>query len=312
MRLSSFCPLLLFLMLSIHASTQAQIRVPTQDHVRAAFRAEEARTMYDRVVMAPGAAPLDFGTPLRFTYDMDSLLQQLAPGQPQELLATAGVLRWPQRPGMDLAMVCIAPRAEAAERYRMFGMHGCDADTQEVEDRMSLWLGVFSQRPDAPPILVARTHEAVSVPVSWANSNIPEPRGLDRSTVGKPVLRWPSSWRRFDLQPYLLRPSDAERGWAVAVRASWDEEYKGGGANFEMLYLFMMDGARLRPVFARPMAFIKAESVGVGSERAVWETVNTLTLLPQTRDGYADIELHERNGSWRQVLQWSSVTGMYE
>lgn len=306
------CAVSFLFLMSVHTSTLAQIIVPTQDHVRAAFRTEEASLMYDRAARAPGAAPRDFGTLLPLTYDKNKLLQQLAPGQPQELLATAGVLRWPQRPGMDLAMVCIAPRAETAERYRMFGVHGCDAESQEVQDRMSLWLGVFSKRSDAPSILVVRTHEAVSVPVSWANSNIPEPRGLDRSTTGKAVLRWPGSWRRFDLQPYLLRPGDAERGWAVAVRASWDEEYKGGGANFEMLYLYMMDGTSLRPVFARPMAFIKAESVGAGSERAVWETVNVLTVLPQTRGGYADIELRERNGTWRQVLKWSSVTGMYE
>ncbi|RQO32860.1 hypothetical protein DBR37_16300 [Herminiimonas sp. KBW02] len=286
--------------------------MPTQDHVRAAFRTEEARIMYDRAAMAPGAEPQDFGTPLPVTYDRDSLLQQLASGQPTELLATAGVLRWSQRPDMYLAMVCLAPRAETAERYRMFVMHGCDADSQEVQDKMSLWLGVFSKRPGASPVLVARSHEAVSVPVSWANSNIPQPRALDRSAAHKPVLRWPDSWRRFDLQPYLLRPGDTEQGWAVAVRASWDEEYKGGGANFEMLYLFMMDGARLRPVFARPMAFIKTESVGAGSERAVSETVNMLTVLPEMRDGYADIELRERNGTWKRVFKWSSVTGMYE
>ncbi|ABR90923.1 Hypothetical protein mma_0460 [Janthinobacterium sp. Marseille] len=304
---SLFLPLM-----SVHVPTLAQVKVPTLDHVLAAFHTEEARLMYERVATAPGAAPQDFGTPLPISYKPESLLQQLAPGQSSELLATAGALRWPQRPGMDAAMVCLAPRVETAERYRMFTMHGCDADSQEKQDSMSLWLGVFISRRGEPPVLVARTHEQVSVPVSWADSNIPQPRALERSTEGTPVLRCPSSWRRFDMTSYPLRPGDGDGGLALGLRASWDEEYKGGGANFEMLYLFMMDGARLRPVFARPMAFIKAESTGVASEREVWETVNMLTVLPQTRDGYADIELRERNGTWQRVFKWSSLTGMYE
>ena len=101
--------------------------------------------------------------------------------------------------------------------------------------------------------LVARTETPVSVQTDWEDSNIDPPIDLAMQDAGKPMLAAPQSWKRFDLARYQIRPDET----AFGVRAGWSEGYSGGGADFEALYLFRIEGRALRVVFARPMAFTR-------------------------------------------------------
>ena len=91
------------------------------------------------------------------------------------------------------------------------------------------------------------------------------------------------------------------------MRAGWSEGYSGGGADFEALYLFRIEGRALRVVFARPMAFYKdagrrLEPDGT-REHIESDASNTLSLLPGKTDGYFDIQLRQQKGVWKQNLE---------
>jgi len=103
---------------------------------------------------------------------------------------------------------------------------------------------------------------------------------------------------------------------AFGVRAGWSEGYAGGGASFEALYLFHIDGKALRVVFAQPMMFNKMiagdwHKDGTRSHDLT-DGSNTLNVLPGTTAGYHDLQLRERNGKWRQTWRWSEASQAYQ
>ena len=89
------------------------------------------------------------------------------------------------------------------------------------------------------------------------------------------------------------------------MRAGWSEGYSGGGADFEALYLFRIEGRALRVVFARPMAFYKMLAGDWNPdgtrEHIESDASNTLSLLPGKTDGYFDIQLRQQKGVWKQT-----------
>jgi len=123
----------------------------------------------------------------------------------------------------------------------------------------------------------------------------------------------PSSWSRFDLAAYQLHTGE----YAFGVRAGSSEGYAGGGADFEALYLFVIDGKSLRVVFAQPMAFDKMlagewHKDGTRSHD-VSDAANALTILPSMTGGYHDLQLREKaGGKWRRRFKWSAAERRYQ
>ena len=152
----------------------------------------------------------------------------------------------------------------------------------------------------------------MSVQTDWEDSNIDPPIDLAMQDAGKPMLAAPQSWKRFDLARYQIRPDET----AFGVRAGWSEGYSGGGADFEALYLFRIEGRALRVVFARPMAFYKMLAGDWNPdgtrEHIESDASNTLSLLPGKTDGYFDIQLRQQKGVWKQTLKWSAARQRYE
>nr|WP_232458018.1 hypothetical protein [Burkholderia ubonensis] len=108
-----------------------------------------------------------------------------------------------------------------------------------------------------------------------------------------------------------LRAGDA----AFGVRAGWSIPYAGGGASFEALYLFRIDGNTLRVVFAQLMMFYRNNAgdwhPDGTRDHDITDGSNALNVLPTSTDGFRDLQLRQRGGKWRQTFRWSARDGEY-
>ena len=301
------CPLIY----ALHAPVAlADTRVQSLDQVPGAIKTQDARKLYD-AQMSGAPQPDGLGAQLPAGFTDTFLLQQLAPDQNPKRLLVAGAKAWPQRPGSFVAMVCLAATAERAERLKQFGGGGCDNLSRD-EDKNEVWVGVFESVPGAAPKRVARTDGPVTTPTDWSSTDIDLPVDLEMQDAGAPLLSPPQSWKRFDLAPYKIAPDAV----AFGLRAGWNEGYSGGGADFEALYLFRIDGATLRVVFAQPMSFVKSiagEWNPDGTrEHDESDASNSLVMLPGKTGGYFDIQLRQQAGKWKRTFKWSAAKQAYE
>jgi hypothetical protein len=301
------CPLAL----ALHAPmARADTRVQSLDQVPGAIKTQDARKMYDSQ-MSGAPRPDGLDAPLPPGFSDAFLLRQLAPGQNPKRLLVAGAKAWPQRPGSYVALVCLAASAERAERLKQFGGGDC-ANLSRDQDKNEVWVGVFESAPGAAPRLVARTETPVTAPTDWSDTDIDPPMDLAMQDAGAPMLSTPESWKRFDLAPYRISP-DAT---AFGLRAGWSEGYAGGGADFEALYLFRIEGAALEVVFAQPMSFVKSIAGDWNPdgtrEHDESDASNALVMLPGKTGGYFDIQLRQQGGKWKRTFKWSTQKRAYE
>jgi len=291
------------------AYANADTTVRSIDQVRGAIKNPDARAAFDRE-MSGAPLPDGFGVRLPPGFSKDFLAAQLAPAGDPARVILAGAKPWPQRPGWYVAVVCLAAAPAQAGQDLKNQVSTCDGVSDSQDNQ--IWFGVFERSGDGAPRLIARTEQAVAVATDWSATNIDTPQAIGADDGKGPATGLPDNWQRFDLAPYQLRDGD----YAFGVRAGWFEGYAGGGASFEALYLFHIDGNALRVVFAQPMLFDKmiagdwhkdgtrSHDVSSGS--------NALSVLPGMHDGFHDLQLREQHGKWRQTLRWSDKTRDYQ
>lgn len=306
MRMQLALPLLFPLFAcALHAPlASADTTVQSLDQARGAIQTEDARKMYDRQMSgAPQPDGLGIALPAGFTREF--LLQQLAPGQDPARLLLAGAKPWPQRPGAFVAMVCLAATPARAESQVKYGGGEC-TDFSGDDASNAVWVGVFGSTPGAPPQLLARTDGPVKTPTDWSNTDIDLPADLATQDANAPLRSMPTAWKRFDLAPYKIAPGAV----AFGMRAGWSEGYSGGGADFEALYLFHIDGPTLRVVFAQPMAYVKSIAGDWNPDGTrqhdMSDASNILVVQAEKTDGYFDLQLRQQAGKWRRTLKWSA------
>ncbi|MDS0857088.1 hypothetical protein NUV25_05170 [Burkholderia pseudomultivorans] len=279
--------------------------------VRGAMQTPDARKLFDHS-MSGAPQPDGFGTTLPAGFTSAFLVEQLAPGQDVRNVILSGAKPWPLRPNSYVAMICVADSPELAASALKFSRAECDSLGNDATDPRHVWFGVFEYTGAGLPRLVARTEAPVATPTDWSDTNIDLPVNLETADAASAKEATPSSWSRFDLAAYQLRAGQ----YAFGVRAGWSEGYSGGGADFEALYLFAIDGKTLRVVFAEPMAFDKmlAGEWHKDGTRSHDESsaANALTVLPSTTDGYHDLQLREKGGGkWRRTFKWSAAERRY-
>jgi hypothetical protein len=293
---------------ALPASADTTVRSLSQ--VRGAIKTADARAAFDRE-MSGAPAPDGFGQQLPGGFTKDFLALQLAPGRDPKRLVLAGAKPWPQRPGMYVGVVCLA----ASPGLAVEALRHPASDCKGFDDNAGneIWFGVFERGADNVPRLVARTDAPVTVPTDWGTANnIDTPQAIGSEDGKGPAAGLPESWLRFDLAPYLLRDGD----YAFGVRAGWFEGYAGGGASFEALYLFHIDGKSLRVVFAQPMMFNKMiagdwHKDGTRSHD-VSDGSNSLVILSSATDGFHNLQLCEKGGKSRQTFRWSGEMKFYQ
>lgn len=279
----------------------AAVTVHSLDQVRAAIKSPEGRAAFDQQISG-APQPDGFGTHLPAGFTKDQLLAQLAPGQDPKRLTLAGAKPWPQQPQEYVAIVCLAATAQQAHAELHYEASSCDGGDDATHD---VWLGVFERDAQGAPRLVARTEAPVDTPVDWDDTDIDSPQSIGSDPNTGRAQGMPQSWLRFDFAAYRLRDKD----YAFGVRTGWSEGYAGGGASFEALYLFQVDGAKLRVVFAQPMMYTKmlAGDWHKDGTRDHIQTdgSNVLSVLAGASGGFHDLRLQERSGKWRRTFRWS-------
>lgn len=277
------------------------------DQARGKLATPDARAAYDREM---GGSQADgFGTRLPAGFTKAFVVAQVAPGQNPAHAVLVGVKPWPQRANAFVAVVCMAPDDATTRRILQFNpptqCDGFDLDASANTFTTQLWLGVFEQGADGVPHLVARTDSPIDQATDWSTTNIDAPDMLDAMPAGSDQTLRPQQWLRFDLAAYQLREND----YAFGVRAGWSVGYAGGGASFEALYLFRVDGHTIRFVFAQPMMYfrnIAGDWHKDGTrDHDMTDASNALSVLPTSTHGFRDWQLRQRGGKWRQTFTWS-------
>jgi len=226
----------------------------------------------------------DLGTQLPDGFTREFLIAQLAPNQDPSRYLIVGAKTWPLRPNSYVSIICLSDSQNECTKW---------------DGSPSVQLGVFEKVEGKAPLLIARTDSPVDRPTDWSRSNIDGPQALDN-----PPSIMPQRWTHFDFAPYQLRTGDH----AFGVRVGWWEGYSGGGASFEALYLFQIDGSSLRAVFAQPMGYFKdiaGDWHPDGTrDHHEYSASNFLIVLPSQTNGFHDLQLRERSGKWRQTFKW--------
>ena len=298
--------------MAIAAVTATQAVADTSVHslagARSALKTSDARKAFDRE-MSGAPEPNGFGVTLPTGFSKAMLTAQIAPGIDPARLILAGVKPWPQQPDAYVAVLCFAPTAAAAKPTPGAApLLRCDTYDDTTPD---LWLGVYTRGADGVAHLIARTNNAVTTQTDWSTSNIEAPQSIESDDGSAAAKALPQSWDRFDFAKYQLRNGEM----AFGVRAGWSEGYAGGGAAFEALYLFRIEGKTLHAVFAQPMMFSKMLAGDWHKDgtrdHEMSDGSNTLAVLPGVTAGFHDLQLREQRGKWRQTFQWSDETHSY-
>lgn len=283
------------------------VTVHSLDQVRGAIKSPEGRAAFDQQI---GGVPQPdgFGTQLPQGFTKELLLAQLAPGQDPKRLTLAGAKPWPQQAQSYVAIVCLATTPEQAKTELHYDPSSCSGDDDTPHE---VWFGVYTRDAQGAPRLVARTQAPVDTPVDWSDTDIDAPQSIGNDPKTGRAEGMPQSWLRFDFAAYRLRGKD----YAFGVRTGWSEGYAGGGASFEALYLFLVDGAKLRVVFAQPMMYTKMLAGDWHKDgtrdHIQTDASNVLSVLNGTSDGFHDLRLQQRSGKWRRNFRWSPSQQRY-
>jgi len=229
------------------------------DQVPGKLDSPDTRAAYRREMDGPSEAD-GFGTRLPAGFSKQALIAQLAPGQDPARAVLVGAKPWAQRPNAFVAIVCIAATNDLAKETLQYGPSDrCDGYAYWDSAKTLVWLGVYERDAAGVPRLIARTKEPINKATDWSTTHTyaPDAIGENEKTLH------PEEWRGFDLAPYLIRPGD----YAFGVRAGWTIGYPSGGASFEALYLFRIDGDELRVIFCAANEFLPQRRRWLGPQR---------------------------------------------
>lgn len=243
------------------------------------------------------------GTHLPDGLDADTLIGLLMPmGDPTRVTMVAAK-PWPRRADSYVVFVChtnmiVRPRTSP----------DCSADPVRGEQSIppSTYVGLVEKTSNGQVRLVAATG-AMTALVNWADSNLSQAPIAAESALNGLVM--PTRWDRFDLAAYKIRDDQ----YAFGLRVGWSDAYAGGGASFDALYLFAVQGDRLLVVLAQPMGYysdIAGERNADGTrDHALEEERRVLQMSSRKTDGYYDVLI--KGGSTPRTLKWSMRDSAY-
>jgi hypothetical protein len=282
----------------------ADTTVHSLDGVKGAMKTTEGRRLFDSE-MSDAPQPDRFGTTLAAGFTDALLLASLAPDANPNRLSLSGVRAWPAKPGFYVAMVCLRAASFSGPAKKDGNGDGCNT-VDNAEDKNTVRFGVFKKDGDTVPVLIARSDDDANLVLDWHVGGIDEPVSVDDAGHADN-----QTWTGFDLAPYRLRDDD----YAFGVRLTSSEGYAGGGATFEGLFLFHIDGQHLMPVFSSGMAFSKMLAGDWNKDGTrqhdVSDGSNALLLLPTKTDGFYDIQLRRQKSKWRQTYRWDKSKQAY-
>ncbi|NHZ37467.1 hypothetical protein [Massilia rubra] len=263
------------------------------------------------------AKPDGLGTVLPAGLTAQQLVALIAPGRDPALATLVGAKAWPHRANTYVVIACfVRSKAERASEQKYSKEPSCERMYQPGEvphyvDRPT-YLGVVQyQGGGAAPTLVASYGKPYDVRTRWDASGLDGPDGDPGLPAGAAGGLLPETVNRFDFAPYKITATET----AIGLRLGWHEGYAGGGAFYEALALFRIDGDKLVNILSEPIAFhsnLAGELHKDGTrEREIAEGTSVLSILPGTTNGYADLEMRMLKSKWKQVFTWDGKAARY-
>ncbi|WP_345853159.1 hypothetical protein [Shewanella algae] len=264
---------------------------------KAAIRHEEGRQIYGEQM--EGKLLAKDGQSLPDGVAPKTLLDWLAPGRSPDLLASIGAKPWGNQ-GLYLGYACVV-----AEESDLKYTDGSDLCSENFAERQThdFYFGVF--KLDQGNFQALATHDGpLNTPVNWNDSNL-------ESTVDGGSDTVPQSVKKLDLAPYKV----SDQLTAIGIRVGFSEGFSGGGAFYEALQLYVIDGDKLVNIFSEPMYFYKdlageRDETGVRA-RVIDEGKNLLQLLGRQHQGYYDLRLKNVDNGSKVDFRWSRDAGRY-
>ncbi|NHZ97551.1 hypothetical protein [Massilia sp. CCM 8734] len=258
-----------------------------------------------------------FGTVLPAGLTAKQLIALVAPGRDASFAMLVGAKAWPYRANSFVVIACFSRNEKDAERSRKSSTGpSCDGTSPSGGTPASIdpavYLGVVEyQAGSAAPTLLASYGKPYDIKTSWAFSHVEGPGEDDDTPGGRENGLMPEQYRRFDFAPYKITPTET----AIGLRLGWNEGYAGGGADFEALSLFRIDGNKLVNILSEPVSFHKLIAGDWNKDGTrdhdEYEGTNVLSVLPSTSNGYADLQLRLLKGKSKQVFTWDSKRARY-
>lgn len=213
------------------------------------------------------------------------------------LVSLVGARPWSARPDSYVAVICLMQNGQ-----RQPGVQEC---RPSVPDNVppAIYVGVIEMPPGAAPRLLARS-DLIDRTTSWHDTLLPAVPSLAKRDSH--LRAAPQTWDRVDLAPYRIR----EQSTAFGVRATWNETYGYGFGQFEALYLFELDGDRVRLILAEPMG---VRQLLVGDYRSdaprdmdEVEDSNVIVVGKVATEGYFNLQVKTRVTGQTRHFTWSS------
>lgn len=241
--------------------------------------------------------------------DADTLVGLVMPMGDTAMVSLVGAKPWPRRENSYAVIVCT--RGEGVERPRTSEcVQGMTPGTTGVRRPVTAYVGVVERVSDGTLRLVAASGP-IDAKTDWSDTSMPSPIIAEEGDTQGHLL--PERWSNFDMASYRIRNDD----YAFGLRAGWSESYAGGGANFEALYLFSIEGDKLKVILAEPMfAFrdVAGEWNPDGTrEHEIEEETNILVMTNRLTNGHYDVRIKTKgkDNSYARTMKWSVRDSAY-
>ena len=225
------------------------------------------------------------------------------------MVTLVGAKAWPRRENSYAVIVCV--RGTGVERPEWSEcQQGMTPGTTEVKRPVTAYVGVVERVQDGTLRLVAASGP-VEDTVNWSEAGLPSPVIAEEGNTQGRLL--PERWSNFDMASYRIRDDD----YAFGLRAGWSESYAGGGADFQALYLFSIEGDKLKVILAEPM-FAYRDIAGEWNpdgtrDHEIEEETNLLIMTNRLTNGHYDVRIKTKgkDNRYARTLKWSDRDTAY-
>lgn len=256
-----------------------------------------------------------FGTVLPPGFSSKEIVELIAPKKDMSLATLVGVKSWPYLADSFVAIICFASSKKEYEQDMRSNKQkpSCEAsyvggnlDSSDSYKSKEVYLAVLEYRKDGmAPKVIARYDGPLNVKTNWAHTFLDSPTEEDTEIL-------PRTYSRFDFARFKI--SDDKT--AFGVRVAWDQAYAGGGAEYNALMLFMVNGDKIINILSEPI-FYSADIAGDWQKDGtrnydLREAENVVIMMANKTNGYYDLQIKNSRAKWRQMFVWSNKYFHYE
>lgn len=297
-----------FLLLFTTPSLAAETNVHDLGQVKGAITQPQGRRDFAEQIEGK-ADPAPLGGILPAGLSRQTIISLIAPQDDPALVTFVGAKKWSLVADDYVAIVCAADSADD-KKY-------ATPDNKACDNRPDVFLGVIAMPEGGAAKLVARTPPGFVLTSDWSPPDsapvlIPSITPIDpHSDTEFPVGRSDDEVDSFDLAPYRIAPNTA----AFGVRSAQHEGYAGGGAMFQTLHLFVIDGERLKRVLAQSI-YVSKLTAGDWNPNGTRqhqedETTLVIAVLSTMTAGHYNLRVSERGAHNKAMLHWNEAAGVY-